>query len=46
MVFWERRPDLAAHPPVVQDFAEIWQRAEVSTTVLSISMSLDGFVSA
>ncbi len=28
MVFWERPPDLAAQPPVVQDFAEIWQRAE------------------
>lgn len=28
MVFWERLPDLAARPPVVQDFAEIWQRAE------------------
>jgi dihydrofolate reductase len=28
MVFWERPPDLAAEPPVVQDFAEIWQRAE------------------
>jgi dihydrofolate reductase len=28
LVFWERPPDLAAEPPVVQDFAEIWQRAE------------------
>jgi dihydrofolate reductase len=28
MVFWERPPDLASQPPVVQDFAEIWQRAE------------------
>jgi dihydrofolate reductase len=28
LVFWERPPDLAAQPPVVQDFAEIWQRAE------------------
>jgi dihydrofolate reductase len=28
MVFWERPPDLAAEPPVVHDFAEIWQRAE------------------
>jgi dihydrofolate reductase len=28
LVFWERPPDLAAEPPVVQDFAEIWQSAE------------------
>ena len=28
MVYWERPPDLAAQPPVVQDFAEIWQRAD------------------
>ena len=28
LVFWERPPDLAAEPPVVQDFAEIWLRAE------------------
>jgi dihydrofolate reductase len=28
LVFWERPPDLAAQPRVVQDFAEIWQRAE------------------
>jgi dihydrofolate reductase len=28
MVFWESPPDLAALPPVAQDFAEIWQRAE------------------
>jgi dihydrofolate reductase len=28
MVYWERPPDLAAEPPVVQDFAEIWQTAE------------------
>ena len=28
LVFWERPPDLAAQPPVVQDFAEIWQSAE------------------
>lgn len=28
MVFWEHPPDLAAQSPVVQDFAEIWQRAE------------------
>jgi dihydrofolate reductase len=28
MVFWERPPDLADQPPVVQDFAEIWQRAD------------------
>jgi dihydrofolate reductase len=28
LVYWERPPDLAAQPRVVQDFAEIWQRAE------------------
>jgi dihydrofolate reductase len=28
LAFWERPPDLAAQPRVVQDFAEIWQRAE------------------
>jgi dihydrofolate reductase len=28
LVFWERPPDLAAQPPVIQEFAEIWQRAE------------------
>ena len=28
MVYWERPPDLAAQPPFVQDFAEIWQTAE------------------
>ncbi len=28
MVFWESPPDLAAQPPFVQDFAEIWQRAD------------------
>jgi dihydrofolate reductase len=28
MIYWERPPDLAAQSPVVQDFAEIWQRAE------------------
>ena len=28
MVFWESPPDLAAQPPYVQDFAEIWQTAE------------------
>jgi dihydrofolate reductase len=28
LVYWERPPDLAAQPPVVQDFAEIWQGAE------------------
>jgi dihydrofolate reductase len=27
LVFWERPPDLAAQPSVVQDFAEIWQKA-------------------
>jgi hypothetical protein len=28
MVFWENPPDLAAQPPFVQDFAEIWQAAD------------------
>jgi hypothetical protein len=28
MVFWESPPDLAAQPPFVQDFAEIWQAAD------------------
>jgi dihydrofolate reductase len=28
MVYWERPPDLSAEPPVVQEFAEIWQRAD------------------
>ena len=28
MVYWERVPDLAAQPPVVRDFAEIWQQAD------------------
>jgi dihydrofolate reductase len=28
MIFWERPPDLAAQPPFVRDFAEIWQRAD------------------
>ena len=28
MVFWESPPDLTAQPPFVQDFAEIWQRAD------------------
>ena len=32
MVFWERPPDLAAQPPVVQDFAEIWRGQRRSST--------------
>ena len=32
LVYWERPPDLAAQPPVVQDFAEIWQSAEKNVT--------------
>jgi dihydrofolate reductase len=28
MVFWESPPELARQPPFVQDFAEIWQRAD------------------
>jgi dihydrofolate reductase len=40
MVAWERLPDLAAQPPAVQDFAEIWQPAEkivYSTTLQTVS---------
>jgi dihydrofolate reductase len=28
MVFWESPPDPSEQPPFVQDFAEIWQRAD------------------
>jgi dihydrofolate reductase len=28
MVFWETPPDLAHQPPVVRDFADIWQAAD------------------
>jgi len=28
MVFWESPPDLAAEPPVFQDYAELWQAAD------------------
>jgi dihydrofolate reductase len=28
MVYWETLPDLAQEPPVIQDFAHIWQAAE------------------
>jgi dihydrofolate reductase len=28
MVLWEHPPDLAAQPPFVQEYAEIWQAAE------------------
>jgi dihydrofolate reductase len=28
MVSWERPPDLAAQPPVVQDFAAVWRAAD------------------
>jgi dihydrofolate reductase len=28
MVFWESPTELTAQPPFVQDFAEIWQRAD------------------
>ena len=28
LVYWERPPDLATQPPVVQDFADVWQSAE------------------
>ena len=39
MVYWERPPDLSAEPPCIQDFAEIWQRADkvvYSTTLQSV----------
>src|SRR5436305_4505713 len=28
MVFWENPPDLAAEPPVIREYAEIWQSAD------------------
>jgi dihydrofolate reductase len=28
MVFWENPPDLANEPPVIREFAEIWQSAD------------------
>jgi dihydrofolate reductase len=28
MVYWESPPELTAQPPVVQDFAQIWQAAD------------------
>jgi dihydrofolate reductase len=28
MVFWESVPDLAAEPPVMREYAEIWQGAD------------------
>jgi len=28
LVYWENVPDLAQQPPVIQDFARIWQAAE------------------
>jgi dihydrofolate reductase len=28
LVYWERPPDLAAEPPVIRDFTEIWLGAE------------------
>ncbi len=28
MVFWENPPDLAKQPPVIREFAQIWQSAE------------------
>lgn len=40
MVFWERPPDLAAEPLVVQDFAKLWQAADkivYSTTLQTAS---------
>jgi len=37
MVFWESVPDAAAQPPVMRDYAEIWQGADkiVYSTTLS-----------
>ena len=40
MVFWENLPHLPDEPPVVQDFAEIWQAAEkivYSRTLASVT---------
>src|ERR1051325_3132194 len=28
MVFWENPPDLANEPPVIREFAQIWQSAD------------------
>ena len=40
MVFWESPPNLAEQPPVVRDFAQIWQAADkivYSQTLQSVS---------
>jgi dihydrofolate reductase len=40
MVFWESPPELTDEPPVVQDFARIWQRADkivYSTTLQTVT---------
>jgi dihydrofolate reductase len=42
MVFWENPPDLPHQPPVVQDFAEIWQ----STDKIVYSKTLQTVTSA
>jgi dihydrofolate reductase len=41
MVFWESPPEPSAEPPVVQDFARIWQRADkiVYSTTLQTATS-------
>src|SRR5436190_7141696 len=41
MVFWENPPDLAEQPPIVQEFAEIWQAADkiVYSTMLQTGSS-------
>ena len=42
MVYWESPPDLPDQPPVVQDFAELWQAAEkivYSRTLATVTSS-------
>jgi dihydrofolate reductase len=42
MVYWESPPDLPDQPPVVQDFAELWQAAEkivYSRTLTTVTSS-------
>jgi len=37
MVFWESPPELTAQPPFVQDFAGIWQRADKTKTLQTVT---------
>jgi dihydrofolate reductase len=42
MVYWESPPDLPDQPPVIQDFAELWQAAEkivYSRTLTTVTSS-------